>query len=179
MNFTFDRVQNAGSAAHAYYDGNRNENYVVVSVNNGNVYLEILQATYAAGAGTLTLRYTKTADGTVSIGTPYDYSTDEMIVGTWIDGKPLYQRTVEITIGSTATGVVLNGTSNNVDKLIYAYGWFEGSGAFQCIPYVGNDNTFFVIGKSKSSGNIFYSKATDGAWANMPAVITLQYTKSV
>lgn len=26
-----------------------------------------------------------------------DYSTDEKVVGTWIDGKPLYQRTVKIT----------------------------------------------------------------------------------
>ena len=42
----------------------------------------------------ITLQYTKTTDTTVNIGTGNDYSTDEQIIGTWIDGKPLYQKTV-------------------------------------------------------------------------------------
>ena len=28
------------------------------------------------------------------------YSTDEMVVGTWIDGKPIYQKTYQVTVGS-------------------------------------------------------------------------------
>ena len=40
------------------------------------------------------LQYTKTTDTTVNIGTDNDYSTDEQIIGTWIDGKLLYQKTV-------------------------------------------------------------------------------------
>lgn len=42
----------------------------------------------------VTLRYTKTTDSAMSIGAPNDYSTTEKIVGTWIDGKPLYQKTI-------------------------------------------------------------------------------------
>ena len=50
----------------------------------------------AWGANTLkcTIKYTKTTDSAVEIGDDTDYSTTEKIVGTWIDGKPLYQRTV-------------------------------------------------------------------------------------
>ncbi len=34
-----------------------------------------------------------------SSNTPFvNYSTDEQVVGTWIDGKPLYQKTVEYTV---------------------------------------------------------------------------------
>lgn len=42
----------------------------------------------------VTLQYTKTTDSAVEIGSDTDYSTTEKIVGTWIDGKPLWQRTV-------------------------------------------------------------------------------------
>ena len=44
----------------------------------------------------VTIQYTKTTDGTVAIGTGNDYSTDEQIIGTWIDGKRLYQKTISM-----------------------------------------------------------------------------------
>lgn len=42
----------------------------------------------------VTCRYTKTTDSSINIGMESDYSTTEKIVGSWIDGKPLYQRTL-------------------------------------------------------------------------------------
>lgn len=43
----------------------------------------------------ITIRYTKTTDtvSPVEYAHPNDYSTTEKIVGTWIDGKPIYQKT--------------------------------------------------------------------------------------
>ena len=55
--------------------------------------------------GYVTLQYTKTTDvagsgaWTPSGANAVHYSTNEQIIGTWIDGKPLYQRTFDI--GST------------------------------------------------------------------------------
>ena len=43
----------------------------------------------------ITNQYTKTTDSAVFIGNDTDYSTTEKIVGTWIDGKPIYQKTIE------------------------------------------------------------------------------------
>lgn len=43
------------------------------------------------------LQYTKTTDSAVEIGDDTDYSTTEKIVGTWIDGKPIWQKTGEFT----------------------------------------------------------------------------------
>lgn len=39
-------------------------------------------------------QYTKTTDSAQSIGSINEYSTTEKIVGTWIDGKPLYEKTL-------------------------------------------------------------------------------------
>ena len=52
------------------------------------------------------LQYTKTTDSAISIGDDIDYSTEEKIVGTWIDSKPIYQRTWTGTITSNVSGFV-------------------------------------------------------------------------
>ena len=51
-------------------------------------------------------KYTKTTDSPIAIGDANDYSTDEKIVGTWIDGKPIYQKTVS-TGGNVPSGATL------------------------------------------------------------------------
>lgn len=50
-----------------------------------------------------TIRYTKTTDSAIKVGTGTDYSTDEQIIGSWIDGKPLYQKTYVMTDFSNKT----------------------------------------------------------------------------
>ena len=53
---------------------------------------------------------------------PSNYSTDEKIVGKWIDGKPIYQKTISISSVTIANN---NYTSfeilSNVAHLVYAY----------------------------------------------------------
>ena len=53
------------------------------------------------------LPFTKTTDSPIAIGSDTDYSTDEKIVGTWIDGKPLYQRVVIGTTGNSNSWSVI------------------------------------------------------------------------
>ena len=52
------------------------------------------------------LQYTKTTDSAIKVGNGNDYSTDEQIIGTWIDGSVLYQKTV-VTGGSVPSGATL------------------------------------------------------------------------
>jgi hypothetical protein len=56
-----------------------------------------------------TLKYTKTTDSAISIGNDTDYSTEEKIIGTWIDGKPIYQKVLrpssDITITTSMTNI--------------------------------------------------------------------------
>ena len=53
----------------------------------------------------ITLKYTKTTDAANSFNyaDPNDYSTSEKIVGTWIDGKPIYQKTFTSTMPTVTT----------------------------------------------------------------------------
>ena len=63
---------------------NRNKIAIVNTDTSLNVYSYVLIA-----------QYTKTTDAANSFkyGNETDYSTDEKIVGTWTDGKPIYQKT--------------------------------------------------------------------------------------
>lgn len=56
----------------------------------------------------VTVLYTKTTDSAISIGNDTDYSTTEKIVGTWITGKPIYQKTLKITDLSSITSTARN-----------------------------------------------------------------------
>jgi len=47
----------------------------------------------------------------------HEYSTDEKVVGKWIDGKPIYEKTINISNPSTGENTYTHGISN-FDKLI-------------------------------------------------------------
>lgn len=51
----------------------------------------------------------------------FKYSTTEQVVGTWIDGKPLYQKTLTGTTGNINVVKSL-GTITNIDKLVHVIG---------------------------------------------------------
>lgn len=60
-----------------------------------------------AGTGLIIVRYTKTTDtaGAIKYGTGNDYSIEEQIVGTWIDGKNLYQKVITGTVQGSSSKV--------------------------------------------------------------------------
>ena len=56
-----------------------------------------------------------------------NYSTEERVVGTWIDGKPVYQKTI---IGNFETGRVGSSWGNitlvpNIDTIVYIVGYYN------------------------------------------------------
>lgn len=71
----------------------------------------------------VTLQYTKTTDSPVEIGLDTDYSTTEKIVGTWVDGKPLYQKTYTLTseialTPNTWVTLVTEASLSNIDVFV-------------------------------------------------------------
>ena len=46
------------------------------------------------------------------------YSTEERVVGTWIDGRPVYERTVEISDNRVVSGSFEITVLNNIDFLV-------------------------------------------------------------
>ena len=66
------------------------------------------------------------------------YSTEEKIVGTWIDGKPIYRKVIE-----AATSTNIDTTSWGIDTPLSCYG---------CAVYTNDDTyTFPVFGNNRVS----------------------------
>lgn len=119
-----------------------------------------------------------------------NYSTEEQVVGTWIDGKPIYQKTVSCgNFQSQTTRTIPHGISN-LDKVIQT-SWFgkADNGILFCNNYV-----YFNIAQSGDyvqggDGSIVYVDdaniylmmlgnyvASNDLYKNV--YVTLQYTKT-
>lgn len=125
----------------------------------------------------VTVRYTKTTDTTspVEYASPNDYSTSEKIVGTWVDGKPIYQKVYSIYMTSdTYTAPFLP----EVDDIIsinfmsrdsrnsYSHPYYSGTNDYSRV-YVENGNLLVKLGSAyptkPATVNIIiqYTKTTD------------------
>ena len=67
-------------------------------------------------AAEFTIQYTKVHDGTVAIGAGNDYSTDEQIIGTWIDGKRLYRKCYDA--GAYINNIDWDVSALHIDRLV-------------------------------------------------------------
>jgi hypothetical protein len=135
----FSFIYNASVYAYSDYIGSCSE---VGSVNTSSQYdFNITDYTPATGRiwlirGAnayqylqLIVRYTKTTDSPISIGSDTDYSTTEKIVGTWINGKPIYQKVIACTKSSgywqllnSGQGVAISELQgNDIRYIISAY----------------------------------------------------------
>jgi hypothetical protein len=124
-----------------------------------------------------TIQYTKIADVAGSgIYTPsgalaVHYSTNEQVIGTWIDGKPLYEKTWDFS--GSPVSLVYNAwvdsgieASTNIDTLVNSVLRY---GALTCMAVeVGKGAGGFTVGLNKLE-NLNTRGVTQ---------ITLQYTKT-
>lgn len=103
------------------------------------------------------------------------YSTDEQVVGQWIDGKPLYQKTFENA--SLVNRTVLLPASLNVENVVESFGYItNGSTSKYTFPVrgVGSDTWGCFINYDGSRGWVIYSSGLDSYTGN----ITVRYTKT-
>ena len=77
-------------------------------------------------ASYITLRYTKTTDTAGSgswtpQGVPtHHYSTDEQVIGTWIDGSTLYEKIFNFTVNKSSSHT-FNFTDGNIKRIVDGY----------------------------------------------------------
>lgn len=148
-------------------------NKIIQSVDNTAVRIKAQSNIITNLIAVVTLQYTKTTD-TAGSGTwtpegqlAHHYSTSEKIVGTWIDGSTVYERTwvfdSQITLQSNSW------YSTDINA--------SGFGKIIRTDGMDSNGTYFPIGAANSDGIIklisFRSSGTTGVkW------LTLQYTKS-
>lgn len=127
-----------------------------------------------------------TKKATAGIINTDNYSTGEHIVGTWIDGKPLY----EITQSKTVPTVTTDGTavSNNIDigynlETIFiqnAFIEYSGGGSVWPCPYYNNSMRVIKAQITENSSGLRRVQITsDGtAYNNSTLFVTVRYTKT-
>lgn len=107
-----------------------------------------------------------------------DYSTEEKVVGTWIDGKTLYQRTVNVGAMPNATESTYAHSISNIDKVITydAIATNTGGATMALNGTYGNssssNHTWVYITKT----NIIMGSTVDRSAYNL--YVTIQYTKT-
>jgi hypothetical protein len=152
----------------------RYSNFGTVYYENGHLKQNISQTAYSQCPVTITIRYTKTTDTPGSA--PYitngsyahHYSTEEQVVGTWIDGSALYERVyvldnaVEIQSGQWYTTTI---PTNNVNIIVD-------------VTAINTDGTIWkFLAASVTNSNYVKLFQTKGDNIGVKTII-LQYTKT-
>lgn len=104
------------------------------------------------------------------------YSTKEQVVGEWIDGKPLYQKTFNVSIPTNNTAVgVCTGNDLNISDVISMGGTIIGSSNAK-VPLPINDGTNIAYLSYNTQNNVVLTYSS--YYKGKSAVITIQYTKT-
>lgn len=105
------------------------------------------------------------------------YSTTEQIVGRWINGKPIYQKTIEGTFASSGTGQDINHNIANLEQAVNVMGYLVSGGAGETF----NIPVGFYNGAQYFSAFFTPTKMCarlHSSYFGTPYKITVQYTKT-
>lgn len=103
------------------------------------------------------------------------YSTSEIQIGTWVDGKPLYRQVFNITNPSSSNTDYVSVSSLNISNLVHLYGFYKNSTGTFGIPFHDSDTNYSVL--FVSSGNNIRGRF--GTPSNITeAKVVLEYTKT-
>lgn len=112
------------------------------------------------------------------------YSNEEHVVGNWIDGKTLYQKTCSLTMPSTegddkTVGTLSNLLGSNVNttdvKNTEAICYWNSTGYTKLNDY--GSSATYINHYIDASGNI-KTKHKSPIYNSKPLIITFQYTKT-
>ena len=104
-------------------------------------------------------------------GSGMNYSTEEQVVGTWIDGKPLYQRSISIAGVSIPTNQTVTIYTQANIKMKYFSGYLTENDTTYVIPEVG-------VRIRQSGDNIQISSQSGASWTISEGYVTIRYTKT-
>ena len=114
-----------------------------------------------------------------------DYSTDEKVVGTWIDGKTLYQKTIVDTLPTTVDTTKYVSINSLVDKIVFIEAITEATdGTFLKLDTPNNGMQYVTKCFAISNDNNTANKNKIGLYTSFAdrlgdsVYITIQYTKT-
>lgn len=113
------------------------------------------------------------------------YSTEEQVIGEWIDGKPLYQKTIQTTlpsgttVGTMAMKNVPIGASVDFGYVVESF--ISSGGSNFSMLYMDNDKngvTKATINNNNNSQNPNCVVLYASRWFDTTCYITIRYTKT-
>lgn len=116
---------------------------------------------------------------TGTILAPMIYSEDEREVGCWIDNKPLYQKTFDLTSQALTDNAWNNNILGTTGISIKAYnGYFTlGTGTFFPYEYYRNNSEFFTVVTDINASDINVRPNMNAGTPVYAGVVTIWYTK--
>ena len=129
----------------------------------------------------------------MNTGLVNNYSTSEKVGGTWIDGKPIYQKTIVDTLPSATTAgtnvskTVAIGASIELGWIVFGIRHTTVNGVIQQFPsfsveHSASNNivTQLMINTNSASSdkNSLRIFNDNPPWNGSPVYVTLQYTKT-
>lgn len=105
----------------------------------------------------------------------HHYSTDEQVVGTWIDGSTLYEKTFEFTPSYGTSWESYSHGISSINTIISIHAIITTQGTTYELPQYRNTNTWIVIGATATTIDYINNWLNDiGALIT----VTLRYTKT-
>ena len=107
-----------------------------------------------------------------------DYSTDEMIIGKWIDGKPIYRKVETISISKSSTDVNLS--SLNIKGFSSIKGYFTTGTETDSFPYLTLNSTDYAVSAFYANGYLQIRFGSSVASTLPPCTVyaVIEYTKT-
>ena len=127
----------------------------------------------------------KTLIGNLKSSTYDVYSTNETVVGTWIDGKPIYRKTMEFSNLSVGENNIPHGIADVDIIMVDRDHSFATNGTYSELWQIGNTNSSasnfsqFSVSLVWTTNSIFDVYIGSGLASRLPKlVITFEYTKT-
>ena len=117
--------------------------------------------------------------GPAGSGTPLTYTTSERAVGTWIDGKTIYQKTVNIGSGPNNGAKEVSHGISNIDRIVgmEGMGRMSDGSNFWPLNYNGPVNgTTYINGLESTKSKITLRTNYDASTSDY--IATIRYTKT-
>lgn len=119
------------------------------------------------------------ANNSEDAGSSQNYSTTEQIIGKWIDGKPIYQKTFTDLRLVSINGTVFNHGIENFGECIRIFGRckYNNTGIMLPLPYASN-NIIYTIYIGNVTATTFDIGCGNGFNSIQELSATIQYTKT-
>lgn len=108
------------------------------------------------------------------------YQNGETVIGTWIDGKPLYRMVTSVTTPNTGATRMFVYSELNIDTIVSIGGYIRLANASAFLPlpsvYISTNEWFAVYDNRSREAIVFVAGVNE--YRNRPCELILEYTKT-